>query len=348
MKFLDKAKIFVQSGAGGDGCVSFRREAFVEFGGPNGGNGGKGGDVIIEAIQNLNTLIDFRYAQHFKAERGHHGMGKDRTGANGKDKIVKVPVGTQIFDETGEHLLFDLVDEGDKVTIAYGGDSGRGNATFKTSTNQAPRKFTNGKPGEEYWIWLKLKLIADAGLVGLPNAGKSTFLKCVSSANPKTADYPFTTIYPGLGVVRPKGSLSEFIIADLPGLIEGASEGHGLGHRFLAHVERTKIILHLIDVTSDTVCKDYDIIVEELNNYDDKILKRPQIIALNKIDALLPEQVEEQKKLLLDHTNNKLEIFTISGIANTNVDSVLYKMEKAIFDFNNKEEEQSTGWSPEI
>src|SRR5215211_4256251 len=247
MKFLDEAKIYIQSGAGGNGCVSFRREKFIEFGGPNGGDGGKGGDVIAEAVEGLNTLIDYRYQQHFKARRGGNGMGKDRHGANGADVVLKVPVGTQIFEEDGETLTADLAEIGERVVLARGGNGGFGNAHFKSSTNRTPRRANPGQPAQEKTIWLRLKLIADVGLIGLPNAGKSTFLARVSSARPKIADYPFTTLHPQLGMVRFKGT--DFVVADLPGLIEGAHEGAGLGVRFLGHAERTSVILHLIDGT---------------------------------------------------------------------------------------------------
>src|SRR5271167_3366332 len=242
MKFLDEAKVYIRSGDGGNGCVSFRREKFIEFGGPNGGDGGKGGDVIAQAVEGLNTLIDYRYQQHFFAKNGRGGMGKDRHGANGADAMLNVPVGTQIYEEDGETLLADLTELGQRVVLAHGGNGGFGNARFKSSTNRAPRHANPGQPGEERWLWLRLKLIADAGLVGLPNAGKSTFLAAVSAAKPKIADYPFTTLHPQLGVVRVGDE--EFVLADLPGLIEGASEGVGLGHRFLGHAERCAVVLH--------------------------------------------------------------------------------------------------------
>ncbi|MGH7881141.1 MAG: GTPase ObgE, partial [Candidatus Binataceae bacterium] len=255
MKFLDEAKVYVQSGAGGNGCVAFRREKFIEFGGPSGGNGGKGGDAVVEAVDGLNTLIDYRYQQHFKAERGGNGMGKDMHGANGKDVVLKVPVGTQVYEEDGETLLADLTHAGERVTLMKGGNGGFGNAYFKSSTNRAPRKANPGQPGEERTIRLRLKLIADAGLIGLPNAGKSTFLAAVSAAKPKIADYPFTTLHPQLGVVRVDER--EFVLADLPGLIEGAHEGTGLGDRFLGHTERCRVLLHLVDGTSEDAGRDY-------------------------------------------------------------------------------------------
>ena len=255
MKFLDEAKVYIRSGDGGNGCVAFRREKFIEFGGPSGGNGGRGGDVIVEVADGLNTLIDYRYQQHFKAPKGVNGMGSDRHGANGKDIVMKVPLGTQIFDEDRETLIHDFTELGEKFVLATGGNGGFGNAHFKTSTNRAPRNANPGLPGEERWIWLRLKLIADAGLVGLPNAGKSTFLSVVSAAKPKIADYPFTTLHPQLGVVGVDSS--EFVLADIPGLIEGAHEGVGLGDRFLGHVERCRVLLHLVDATSEHAGKDY-------------------------------------------------------------------------------------------
>ena len=292
MKFLDEAKVYVQSGAGGNGCIAFRREKFIEFGGPSGGDGGKGGDVIVEAVNGLNTLIDYRYQQHFKAERGGNGMGKDRHGANGKDKVMKVPVGTQIYEEDGETLLADLTEIGQRVTIAKGGNGGFGNAHFKTSTNRSPRNANPGQPGEEFTIRLRLKLIADAGLVGLPNAGKSTFLAAVTAAKPKIADYPFTTLHPQLGVVRVDDR--EFVLADLPGLIEGAHEGVGLGDRFLGHTERCRVLLHLVDGTSEDPAAAYKVIRGELEAYGNGLEDKPEIVALSKCDALTPEEIKKK------------------------------------------------------
>jgi GTP-binding protein len=292
MKFLDEAKVYIASGAGGNGCVSFRREKFIEFGGPNGGDGGKGGDVVIEAVTGLNTLIDYRYQQHFKAQRGGNGMGKDRAGANGKDAVLKVPVGTQVCEEDGETLLADLTEVGQRVTIAEGGNGGFGNAHFKSSTNRAPRHANPGQPGEELTIRLRLKLIADAGLVGLPNAGKSTFLAAVSAAKPKIADYPFTTLHPQLGVVEVDGR--EFVLADLPGLIEGAHEGTGLGDRFLGHTERCRVLLHLIDGTSDDAGEAYKIVRGELEAYGQGLTDKPEIVALSKSDALTKDAIKTQ------------------------------------------------------
>jgi GTP-binding protein len=292
MKFLDEAKVYVASGAGGSGCVSFRREKFIEFGGPNGGDGGRGGDVVVEAVTGLNTLIDYRYQQHFKAQRGGNGMGKDRAGANGKEVILKVPVGTQVYEEDGATLLADLTEVGQRVTIAEGGNGGFGNAHFKSSTNRAPRHANPGQPGEEFTIRLHLKLIADAGLIGLPNAGKSTFLAAVSAAKPKIADYPFTTLHPQLGVVEVDGR--EFVLADLPGLIEGAHEGTGLGDRFLGHTERCRVLLHLIDGTSDDAGEAYKIVRGELDAYGQGLTDKPEIVALSKSDALTRDAIKPQ------------------------------------------------------
>src|SRR4051794_41540083 len=292
MKFLDEAKVYIRSGDGGNGCVAFRREKFIEFGGPSGGNGGRGGDVIVEVADGLNTLIDYRYQQHFKAPKGTNGMGKDRHGANGKPVVLKVPVGTQIFDEDRETLIHDFTALGERFVLAEGGNGGFGNAHFKTSTNRAPRNANPGQEGEGRWIWLRLKLIADAGLVGLPNAGKSTFLSVVSAAKPKIADYPFTTLHPQLGVVNSDGR--EFVLADIPGLIEGAHEGAGLGDRFLGHVERCRVLLHLVDGTADDAGKAYMTVRAELEAYGHGLPDKAEIVALNKSDALTPEQLRQQ------------------------------------------------------
>src|SRR5438045_1680377 len=283
MKFLDQAKVYIRSGSGGDGCVSFRREKFIEFGGPNGGDGGRGGDVWAEAAENLNTLIDYRFQQHIAAKDGGNGMGKEMAGANGADAILKVPVGTQIYEEDNETLIADIDQPGARVMLLKGGNGGFGNAHFKSSTNQAPRRANPGQPSEEKTIWLRLKLIADVGLVGLPNAGKSTFLATVTAAKPKIADYPFTTLHPGLGVVRVDGR--EFVLADIPGLIEGAHEGHGLGDRFLGHVERCRVLLHLVEGTSEHAGKAYKIIRKELEAYGNGLEDKPEILALSKADA---------------------------------------------------------------
>jgi GTP-binding protein len=292
MKFLDEAKVYIASGAGGNGCIAFRREKFIEFGGPSGGDGGKGGDVIVEAVNGLNTLIDYRYQQHFKAERGGNGMGKDQHGANGKDKVLRVPVGTQIYEEDGETLLADLTQVGQRVTIAKGGNGGFGNAYFKSSTNQAPRKANPGQPAQELTIRLRLKLIADAGIIGLPNAGKSTFLAAVSAAKPKIADYPFTTLHPQLGVFEIDGR--EFVMADLPGLIEGAHEGVGLGDKFLGHTERCRVLLHLVDGTGEDAGADYKTVRAELEAYGQGLADKPEIVALSKVDAMTPAAIKAQ------------------------------------------------------
>jgi len=313
MKFLDQAKIYIASGAGGDGCISFRREKFIEFGGPDGGDGGKGGDVWAECVANLNTLIDYRYQQHFKAKRGGHGMGRNRAGAKGADCIIKVPPGTQILAEDQETLLADLKTPGERALIAKGGNGGFGNAHFKSSTNQAPRRANPGQPGEELTIWLRLKLIADAGLVGLPNAGKSTFLATVSAAKPKIAAYPFTTLHPNLGVVR--AGDNDFVLADIPGLIEGASEGAGVGIRFLGHVERTKVLLHLVDATEADVAGAYRTVRRELKAYGAGLERKKEIVALSKCDAVdagtLAERVAALKKAA---RKTPLVLSAVSGV----------------------------------
>jgi GTP-binding protein len=303
MKFLDQAKIYIRSGDGGGGSVSFRREKFIEFGGPDGGDGGRGGDVVAECVDGLNTLIDYRYQQHFKAQTGVHGMGRNRAGGRGADVVLKVPVGTQIFDEDNETLITDLTEVGQRYVIAKGGNGGFGNAHFTTSTNRAPRRANPGQPGIELTIWLRLKLIADAGLVGLPNAGKSTFLAAVSAARPKIADYPFTTLHPGLGVV--KIDEREFVLADIPGLIEGAHEGHGLGDRFLGHVERCRVLLHLVEATSENAGASYKIVRGELAAYGHGLEDKPEIVALSKVDAVdeetMKQQLERLKRAMRSH-----------------------------------------------
>ena len=319
MKFLDQAKIYIRSGDGGNGCVSFRREKFIEFGGPNGGDGGKGGDVIAETVDGLNTLIDYRYQQHFTAANGRAGMGKDRHGANGADVILKVPVGTQIYDEDDATLLADLTEIGQRVVLARGGNGGFGNAHFKTSTNRAPRHANPGQAGVELTVQLRLKLIADAGIVGLPNAGKSTFLAAVSAAKPKIADYPFTTLHPQLGVVDVDGR--EFVLADIPGLIEGAHEGVGLGDRFLAHVERCRVLLHLIDGTSEDAGAAYKTVRAELKAYGHELAEKPEIVALNKADALGVSDIKRQVASLKRVA--KTTPFIISAVSGEGVDAAL-------------------------
>ena len=327
MKFLDEAKVFVKSGDGGDGCVAFRREKFLEFGGPAGGNGGRGGDVVIEAVANLNTLIDYRYAQHFKARKGGNGEGSDKTGAASDDVVLKVPVGTQVIAEDRETLLADLLRPGQRVTIVRGGDGGFGNSHFKSSTNRAPRKAIKGFPGEERWLWLRLKLIADAGLVGLPNAGKSTFLAAVTAAKPKIADYPFTTLTPGLGVVRPSAT-EEFVLADIPGLIEGASEGAGLGQKFLGHVERCAVLLHLVDGAAGGVTKAYRTVRAELEAYGQGLADKPEIVALNKTDAMTPREISSRRAALAKAACRP--VMLLSGATREGVDAVLRALADAV------------------
>jgi len=326
MKFLDSAKIYIRSGDGGAGCLSFRREKFIEFGGPDGGDGGRGGDVIAECASDLNTLADYRYRQHFQAKTGGHGMGKDRAGAKGADVIIKVPAGTQIFDEAGEVLLADLTEAGQRVLLARGGNGGFGNARFKTSTNRAPRHANPGRKGEERVIWLRLKLIADAGIIGLPNAGKSTFLASVSAAKPKIADYPFSTIHPQLGVAACNGR--EFVLADIPGLIAGAHEGHGLGDRFLGHVERCRVLLHLIDVTGGHAGAAYKTVRRELEAYGHGLDEKPEIVALTKADATDPETLAAQD-LRLKRAAKQAPL-RISAATGTNVQAALRKLLSAI------------------
>ena len=319
MKFLDEAKVYIRSGDGGNGCVSFRREKFIEFGGPNGGDGGKGGDVVIEAVDGLNTLIDYRYQQHFKAKNGRGGMGKDRHGASGADAILKVPVGTQVYEEDGTTLIADLTEAGQRAVLAHGGNGGFGNAHFKTSTNRAPRHANPGQPGEEHTIRLRLKLIADAGIVGLPNAGKSTFLAAVTAAKPKIADYPFTTLNPQLGVAESGGR--EFVLADIPGLIEGAHEGVGLGDRFLGHVERCRVLLHLVDGTLAHAGAAYKTVREELSAYGHALADKPEIVALTKADALDPTAIKQQVARLQRAAKKKP--FVVSAVSGDGVADVL-------------------------
>ena len=320
MKFLDQAKIYLRSGDGGNGVIAFRREKFMEFGGPDGGDGGRGGDVIFVAAQNLNTLIDFRYTQHFRAPKGGNGAGSDRTGAGATDVVIQVPIGTQIIAEDKETLLADLDEPGKRIVLCRGGDGGHGNAHFKSSTNRAPRKATPGYPGEERWVWLRLKLIADVGLVGLPNAGKSTFLSVVSAARPKIADYPFTTLHPQLGVVRLSHS-EEFVIADIPGLIRGAHEGAGLGDRFLGHVERCAVLLHLVDGAAGNVVRAWRTVREELRAYGGGLADKPELLVLNKSDAMTPREATSRRAALAKASGQ--EVMLLSGATQDNLPAVL-------------------------
>ena len=320
------SKIFIKSGDGGAGCVSFRREKYIEFGGPNGGDGGKGGSVYFEAVPNLNTLIDFRYQQHFKAHKGYNGMGSDKTGPKGEDIVIKVPVGTEVLAEDGETLIADMVEPGQRFLIAKGGDGGRGNAQFKSSTNQAPRYAEPGWPGEEKWVWLRLKVIADVGLIGMPNAGKSTFLSVVTKARPKIADYPFTTLHPNLGVAWVDGY--EMVLADIPGLIEGAHEGVGLGDRFLKHVERCSAFLHLIDATQDDVAQAYRAIRRELELYDASLAQKPEVVVLNKCDALDRKEVQSKQQALEKAAGKK--VFVMSAIAKQGIFDCLSEVNQYI------------------
>jgi GTP-binding protein len=345
MKFLDVAKVYIASGKGGNGCVAFRREKYIEFGGPWGGNGGRGGDVWAEAVENLNTLIDYRYQQHMVAKSGENGMGKEMTGANGDDAILRMPIGTQIYEEDGETLICDLNVPGARALLLKGGNGGFGNAHFKSSTNQAPRHANPGQPNEEKTIILKLKLIADAGLIGLPNAGKSTFLSRVSAARPKIADYPFTTLVPQLGVVRIDAT--DFVLADLPGLIEGAHEGAGLGDRFLGHAERCGAILHLVDGTQSEIVRAYRTIRGELEAYGHALGGKPEILALNKIDAI-PKAVIARKKSALEKASGA-KVFLLSGVTGEGVDDVLRAMAREIIKRRAREKRGGKieqAWSP--
>jgi GTP-binding protein len=326
MKFLDEAKIFIKSGDGGNGCVGFRREKFIEYGGPDGGNGGCGGSIWVETADNLNTLIDYRYQQHFRSQKGENGSGRNRTGADAPDIIMKVPLGTQIFEEDKETLIVDMDKPGMRFCLLRGGDGGFGNNHFKTSVNQTPKRADPGWPGGEKWIWLHLKLIADVGLIGLPNAGKSTFLSVVSRAHPKIADYPFTTLYPQLGVVY--AFEKEFVIADLPGLIENAHLGHGLGHRFLGHVERCGALLHLIDATQDDFIQSYKTIRRELELYLEDLVDKPEILALNKIDALDSETIKQKCKELEKVAGKK--VYAISGVSRVGVPDVVAELMRIV------------------
>lgn len=342
MKFLDQVKIYVKAGDGGNGCAAFRREAYIEFGGPDGGDGGRGGDVYIEAIEGLNTLIDYRYQQHHRAERGKNGMGKQRHGRAGEDRTVVVPVGTQVYEEDQETLIADLTEVGDRVLVAKGGNGGWGNLRFKTSINRAPRRKNPGEEGQEFTLWLRLKLIADAGLLGLPNAGKSTFLSRATAAKPKIADYPFTTLNPGLGIVD-IGTSTRFVLADIPGLVEGAADGIGLGHRFLGHVERCQVLLHLIDCTQDDPAGAYKTIREELNAYGGELVDKPEIVALSKVDVLPEGLVDEQAAAVKAVCGQ--EPMRISSVAGIGVKDALFRIAKALGQETDGEVE--TAWSPE-
>ncbi len=346
MKFLDLARVHIRSGSGGHGCVGFRREKFVEFGGPDGGDGGNGGDVWAEAVEGLNTLIDYRYQQHFFAKNGQGGMGQQRTGRSGEDILLKVPVGTEILEEDEETPVADLTRVGQRVLLAKGGNGGWGNLRFKSSTNQAPRNANAGQEGVERTLWLRLKLIADAGLVGLPNAGKSTFLAATSNAKPKIADYPFTTLHPNLGVVGVDGA--EFVLADIPGLIEGAHEGRGLGDQFLGHVERCAVLLHLMDATSPTLVEDYEVILAELDAYGAGLSDKPRITGLNKIDALDPEELAEVLGALREVSGGE-QIFPLSGVSGQGVPEVLRALRAVIRHARDQalaEEEVPESWTP--
>ncbi|NIJ66277.1 GTP-binding protein [Sphingomonas leidyi] len=348
MHFLDQAKIFVRSGSGGPGAVSFRREKFIEYGGPDGGNGGKGGDIIFEAVAGLNTLIDFRYTQHFRAPRGQGGSGSNRTGAGGEDLVIKVPIGTQILaDDEERTLLLDLTEKGRRVVFLRGGDGGRGNASYKTSTNRAPRQHGTGWPNEEAWVWLRLKLLADAGLVGLPNAGKSTFINQVTNAQAKVGAYAFTTTRPQLGVVRHKER--EFVVADIPGLIEGAAEGAGIGDRFLGHIERCRVLLHLIDANDPDVAESYRVVRGELEAYGAGLVEKPVVVALNKIDTLDDELIAALSAELEEASGGP--VIPISGASGVGVDWVLDKLLEEIGTDHGKvadddEGEEAIEWSP--
>jgi GTP-binding protein len=344
MKFLDLCKVYIRSGSGGNGCISFRREKYIEFGGPDGGDGGGGGDVWAEAVDGLNTLIDFRYQQHFFADNGRAGAGRQRTGADGDDIVLRVPVGTEILDEDEETIIADMTELGQRVLLAKGGNGGWGNLRFKTSTNQAPRRSNPGQEGVERTIWLRLKLIADVGLLGLPNAGKSTFLAATSNARPKVADYPFTTLHPNLGVVGVDDA--EFVVADIPGLIEGAHEGRGLGDLFLGHVERCAALLHLVDGTSGTLLEDYQTIIDEIEAYGEGLADKPRITALNKIDALDDEERAFLKEELESKTGHP--VMLMSGVSKEGLTEVLRALRKHVKITRTREQatEEAAPWQP--
>ncbi|MGA8771825.1 MAG: GTPase ObgE [Rhodomicrobium sp.] len=344
MRFLDQAKVYIRSGDGGNGCLSFRREKFIEFGGPNGGDGGRGGDVQVECVSNLNTLIDFRYQQHFNAGNGKHGMGANRTGGAGDDAVLKVPPGTQVFAEDNETLLADLVEPGQRALIAAGGNGGFGNAHFKSSTNRAPRRVNPGQPGIERTIWLRLKLIADAGIIGLPNAGKSTFLAAVSAAKPKIADYPFTTLHPNLGVV--KAGDTDFVLADIPGLIEGAHEGAGIGDRFLGHIERCRVVLHLVDVTEPDVVHAYRTVRDELKAYGANLNRKREIVALSKCDAVTSEETARKTAELQKAARKKPLL--LSAVSGAGIRDALLKLAKIVREPKTEAPKPASAWRPDI
>ena len=340
MKFLDQAKIYIRSGDGGNGCISFRREKYVEFGGPNGGNGGKGGNVIIKSTEGLNTLIDYRFKQHFKAKNGDPGMGSDKTGRSGEDIIIEVPRGTLILEEDNKEVIIDIMDKDQNITILKGGNGGFGNSHFKNSENQTPRNANDGESGKEKWIWLRLKLIADVGLVGLPNAGKSTFVSTVSKASPKIADYPFTTIHPVLGIVKYMDK--EFVIADIPGLIEGAHEGKGLGDRFLGHIERCNILLHLIDVTDEDIINSWKTVRNEMKSYSKELSLKNEIIVLSKSDTLNEKELNDKKEKLKNFVGK--EVFAISSVSGDGINNILKEINEEIP--KDIIDEYNEGWKP--
>ena len=340
MKFLDQAKIHIESGNGGNGCVSFRREKYVEFGGPNGGNGGKGGNVIIKCVDGLNTLIDYRYRQHFKAKNGSPGMGSDKTGRSGEDTIIEVPRGTLILEEDNEEVIADIIDKDQSLTILKGGNGGFGNAHFKNSENQTPRTANNGENGQEKWIWLRLKLIADIGLIGLPNAGKSTLISTVSEAKPKIADYPFTTLNPVLGIA--KYNNNELVIADIPGLIKGAHEGKGLGDRFLGHIERCNLLLHLIDANDSDVINSWQTVRNEISAYSKELEEKKEIIVLSKSDSIDETKLDEKVNILKDYTYK--DVFKISSVTGKGITSILRILHDNIS--KTEDDDNIKGWQP--
>jgi GTP-binding protein len=342
MHFLDQAKIYICSGTGGPGAVGFRREKYVEYGGPDGGDGGKGGDIIFEAVEGLNTLIDFRYTQHFRAPRGKGGAGSNRTGGGGDDLVIKVPIGTQIISDDKEHVLADLTKAGERIVLLRGGDGGRGNASYKTSTNRAPRQHGTGWPGEEMWVWLRLKLLADIGLVGLPNAGKSTFLNQVTNAQAKVGAYPFTTLHPQLGVVRHRNR--EFVVADIPGLIEGAADGAGIGDRFLGHIERCRVLLHLVDANNEDVGESYRTVRDEIEIYGAGLAEKPEILALNKADTLDDEMLDALAAEL--EAEAGVRSYRLSGVTGAGSEAVLDALLAHLDAAALPKEDEEKAWTP--